>query len=68
MENWLSWLMMEMQKWKSEEPDFVRNMVIILQNQNEEVGYDAEDYLNYYLYERFSDIPWTHELIYPADR
>lgn len=55
---WLWWLRGEIQSWVWH-PDLVRDVQLILANQNLPVGYAAESRLCLALLDRFSDVPWT---------
>lgn len=59
---WLTWLQTEVSLW-FEQPDIVRNLVIVLANQNGEIGYRAEDLLTKALVERFRSVPWRDDLL-----
>ncbi len=54
---WIFWLRDELKKWISE-PDMIRYVQLILTNQNQPIGYKAEDKLGQSLLYRFSDVPW----------
>lgn len=54
---WLTWLQTEVSLW-FDQPDIVRNLIIVLANQNIENGYRAEDLLTKALVKRFWSVPW----------
>lgn len=54
---WLWWLRDEVRSW-IDEPQLVRAVWTIIENQNNERGYEAEDVLKAALLYRFSRVPW----------
>jgi hypothetical protein len=54
---WCVWLREEVRSWR-DEPTLIRYVMLILQHQNKEIGYRAEDALIAALYDRFEDVPW----------
>ncbi|MEQ8652020.1 MAG: hypothetical protein RIC87_06110 [Kiloniellales bacterium] len=58
---WLDWLRTELSTW-IDEPRMVRSVQLILSNQNEPAGYEAETSLCLALLDRFSDVPWKQSL------
>lgn len=56
--HWLRWLQKEVQSW-DHSPHLVRHVLQILQNQNQQEGYQAEAALSSDLIDRFDDVPWT---------
>lgn len=64
MLDWLRWLEAEMQSW-IEAPHLVRMVQIILANQNEEKGYEAENALCRELISRFLTVPWRKNAYLP---
>lgn len=61
MRGWLAWLKNEMWSWVNA-PNLVRSVQIILTNQNEEQGYDAEKNLHRDLIRYYSDVPWEQSI------
>jgi len=61
MDGWLYWLRDEIKSW-SEEPELIRAVMTIIANQNNEVGYEAEERLARLLRQRFSSVPWRTAL------
>jgi hypothetical protein len=59
---WLAWLRSEVDLW-SNQPAIVRNVIIILGNQNVENGYRAEDRLTQALVRRYSNVDWHDRLL-----
>ncbi|MDR5654661.1 hypothetical protein [Ruixingdingia sedimenti] len=59
--DWLSWLDNEVTSW-IKAPRLVRAVQMILANQNQEQGYQAEEELAAALVARFPDVPWTRPL------
>nr|WP_294504256.1 hypothetical protein [uncultured Rhodopila sp.] len=57
---WLWWLRDEIEKWVWR-PELVRDVQLILANQNQPVGYAAESRLCLALLDRFHDVPWNPE-------
>ncbi len=55
--HWLGWLREEVRSWKYS-PHLVRLVIQILANQNQPVGYRAEDALRCDLIARYNDVPW----------
>ncbi len=47
----------DFEKWRSE-PRMIRCIQLILTNQNQTIGYRAEDKLRQHLLYKFSDVPW----------
>jgi hypothetical protein len=60
-QEWLEWLANEVQGW-IDRPEFVRLVQVILTNQNDPLGYEAETRLNLEIMDYFYDIPWDSEL------
>ena len=58
METWLEWLRIEMESW-IHEPQLVRLVQLVLTNQNNPPGYEAETSLARLIRNRFSSVPWT---------
>lgn len=58
---WFGWLRQETLDWWNE-PAIVRNVITIIDNQNVERGYHAEDLLSIALRDRYSNVPWRHWL------
>ena len=58
---WLGWLRNELSGW-IDHPHLVRSIHVILNNQNNSVGYAAETRLCRDIMDRFGRIPWTWEL------
>ena len=57
--HWLSWLRKEVCSWKNY-PLLIRLVIRILKNQNQLVGYEAEEKLEEALtYNYYANIPWT---------
>ena len=56
--HWLKWLQREVRSW-DRSPYLIRHVLEILKNQNQPVGYGAEDSLRCDLIDRFDDVPWT---------
>lgn len=56
--HWLTWLRSEVESWWKSAL-LVKQVQIILENQNSDAGYKAESRLAYELLNRFSDVPWT---------
>ena len=56
-ERWLEWLAAETNRWDGE-PALVRCVQVILANENEPLGYEAESRLEGLLTEWFCHIPW----------
>jgi len=57
---WLDWLAAEVSTW-FDRPHFVRNVQLILCNQNQPKGYAAESQLCVDIIDHFRDVPWqTH--------
>lgn len=61
-EDWLFWLRQEVESWINA-PRMIRYVQIILSNQNEEIGYAAEDALNISLLERFQEVGWFEKTL-----
>ena len=59
---WRSWLQNELGLWR-DEPAIVRNVIIVLGNQNVENGYHAEDLLTQALVRRFDNVDWHNWLL-----
>ena len=57
---WLDWLQNEVRDWVWH-PRLVRNVQLILSNQNQPFGYVAESRLCLALMARFSDVPWDSD-------
>ncbi len=55
--NWLSWLRREVELWPTLSPSIVRNVAVILMNQNTDTGYKAEDELLEALKGHYSGMP-----------
>lgn len=64
---WLTWLQTEVNVW-FDQPNIVRNLIIVLANQNVENGYRAEDLLTKALVQRFWIVPWQDFLLELADK
>ena len=58
---WLDWLRNEIAGW-SALPHLVRSVQLILTNQNEQPGYEAETQLCLDIVDRFPDVPWERRL------
>ena len=58
---WLEWLKAEVSSW-IEEPRMIRLVQVILTNQNQAIGYEAETSLGSMILRRFSDVPWKDSL------
>ena len=58
---WLSWLREEIVGW-SALPHLVRSVQLILTNQNEQPGYEAETRLCLDIVDRFPDVPWERKI------
>lgn len=56
--SWLNWLSAEIRTWALERPDLIVLFVCVLQNQNNEAGYQAEETLCGYLRGHYSHIEW----------
>jgi hypothetical protein len=54
---WKAWLQNELYLWR-DQPAIVRNVIIVLGNQNTENGYHAEDLLTQALVNRFDNVDW----------
>ena len=54
---WFAWLQNELSLWR-DQAAIVRNVIIILGNQNVENGYRAEDLLTQALVRRYLNVPW----------
>ncbi len=61
------WLQTEVNVW-FDQPTIVRNLIIVLANQNVENGYRAEDLLTKALVQRFWIVPWQDFLLELADK
>jgi len=57
MDEWLRWLRTTVEAWSSK-PERVRTVMLIITNQNTQVGYVAEDQLRNYLAAEYEHIPW----------
>lgn len=57
---WLEWLGAEVANWV-EHPSLVRNVQLILANQNQQLGYIAESSLCLGILDRYPDVPWKPE-------
>ncbi len=55
---WLWWLRDEIEKWVWQ-PTLVRDVLLILGNQNQPIGYAAESRLCLALLDRFRAVPWV---------
>lgn len=66
---WIGWLTQEVESWVYA-PHLVRHVLLILANQNQPVGYDAEKRLCLALMDRFTDVPWTdaHKQAYEQEQ
>jgi hypothetical protein len=60
-QEWLVWLTNEVQSW-IDRPQFVRLVQVILSNQNNALGYEAETRLNLEIMDYFYDVPWKDTL------
>lgn len=60
--NWLAWLDEEVKNW-FDFPEFIRLVQVILTNQNNPIGYEAETRLSLAIMDRFRDAPWDAALI-----
>jgi hypothetical protein len=58
---WLWWLRDELEKWVWQ-PALVRDVQLILSNQNQPIGYAAESRLGLALIDRFHTVPWLPKL------
>ena len=58
---WLDWLRNEIAGW-STLPHLVRSVQLILTNQNEQLGYEAESQLCIDIIDRFPDVPWERRV------
>jgi hypothetical protein len=56
MAAWLDWLKLEVQNWGGE---MTKLAITIIENQNQEAGYDAETRLEFEICARFHFVPWT---------
>jgi len=59
---WRAWLQNELGLWR-DQPAIVRNVIIVLGNQNVENGYHAEDLLTQALVRRFDNVDWHNWLL-----
>ena len=59
--HWLDWLRNEVRSWQ-DYPHLIRLVMEILTNQNNPVGYRAEDALRYDLLVQYEDVPWTRRI------
>ena len=55
---WTSRLGRTLREWWDQEPELVRQMIILLQNQNQDEGYRAEEIMEYEAARHFRDIEW----------
>jgi len=55
--DWLEWLSVEIRSWR-DEPRLIALVFTILSNQNQPIGYHAEDELAELLCLRFANVPW----------
>ena len=55
---WLEWLRSEVESW-IDAPQIVRSVMIILTNQNQTVGCEAETLLSRHILSRFHAVPWV---------
>lgn len=58
---WLNWLRYELSSW-IDHPSLVRFVQLILANQNQPLGYEAESRLCIAIMDKFSSIPWRRSL------
>ena len=58
---WLEWLESEVLAW-TDEPYMIRLVQIVLTNQNQPKGYEAESTLERLIVDRFHQVPWHKEL------
>jgi hypothetical protein len=58
---WLSWLRDEIDGWRWR-PEIIRNVQLILTNQNQPVGYNAEGQLCLSILDRFHNVSWKPSL------
>jgi hypothetical protein len=58
MDKWIEWLHAEVHSWLSD-PDIVRLIALIIKNQNNEKGYEAEDQLDSILRRKFHEVNWN---------
>lgn len=64
---WFYWLSNEVENWVWE-PSLVRCVQIILANQNQPVGYEAESRLTLEILDRFPEVPWDENLREAAEQ
>lgn len=62
MYGWFCWLRAECDSWHRS-PEIVRLFLTIFENQNNDVGYAAEDALSRALLLRFDKVPWEDRLL-----
>ena len=58
---WLAWLKKEISSW-IEHPELVRFVQLILANQNQPLGYEAESRLCIAIMDKFGEVPWKASL------
>ena len=58
---WLHWLQDEVAQW-IHQPQIVRDVQLILENQNKPLGYQAESRLRSAILERFFDVSWRIDI------
>ena len=61
-EQWLSWLRKEVESWV-EQPGLVREFQLVLMNQNDPEGCEAERRLCCGILHRFEDVPWDKSMV-----
>ena len=61
-ERWFEWLRKEMSTWV-QQPVLVRQVLLILSNSNQPIGYDAEAKLADYILRIYGDVPWSNRII-----
>ena len=55
--DWLNWLRSEVRSWQTN-PELIRLILGVVENQNNTRGYAAEDALTVMLFRRYADVPW----------
>jgi hypothetical protein len=61
-ERWFEWLRKETSTWVKH-PLLVRQVLLILSNANQPIGYEAEDKLADYILRTYGDVPWSKWII-----
>lgn len=59
-DDWVRWLQCELSAWRHK-PALVRDVLLILKNQNTPIGFAFEGRLALGIMQRFPDVPWKQE-------